>query len=76
MTAQTQLALLISLFAAASVLDHLWLTHLRPRLSRRYGWRTVRTDERIPACAWIVASLFVFTLFVLLPATVRALGIQ
>lgn len=76
MTAQTHLAFLVGMLTAAGALDHLWLTHLRPRLTRRYGWRTVRTDERIPACAWIVASLFVFTLFVLLPATVRALGIQ
>jgi uncharacterized membrane protein len=76
MTAQTHLACLVIMLAAAGALDHLWLTHLRRRLSRRYGWRAVRTDERIPTCAWVVASLFVLTLFVLLPATVRALGIQ
>lgn len=76
MTAQTHLVLLVGMFGTAGALDHVWLTYVRPRLSRRYGWRAVRADERIPACAWIGACVFVPTLFWLLPATVRALGIQ
>lgn len=58
----------------AGILDHLWLTYVRPILAKRHGWREVDPNERIPLAAWAGSCAVLATLFVVLPFVGFAAG--
>lgn len=67
MTVADYLLSLLAIVSFAAVCDTIWLGRVRPKLATRFGWRPVRSDERIPLQAWAGSIAVLATLFIFLP---------
>lgn len=67
MTVFDYLLMLAFTIGLSMVLDHIWLTYVRPILTRWRGWPEVDPSERIPLSGWAIALFGVATMFIILP---------
>lgn len=63
MTVFDHLLMLAFTIGLSMVLDHIWLTYVRPILTRWRGWPEVSATEKIPLAGWVGGSAFFAGLF-------------